>query len=180
MHQAENWVLFFNRFLILCTSSSIICQRIDTHPLQLWALNNPSVQYNSEACLQLIWTSDKSVCLESELWTLDSTRTMQDQVDSVFWHKKHACLNGVVLCTSLYFFTTFKHISHHPWGWMRIGVVGLSKEICHEISWSIFMLQMLHWSVTNNTRSILGYSWAQQVYPVKSTWTTCHCKKVPL
>ncbi len=115
--------------------------------------------------------------LNSGLWTLDSTRTMQDQVDSVFWHKKHACLNGVVLCTSLYFFTTFKHISHHPWGWMRIGVVGLSKEICHEISWSIFMLQMLHWSVTNNTRSILGYSWAQQVYPVKSTWTTCHCKK---
>jgi hypothetical protein len=114
--------------------------------------------------------------LNSGLWPLYSTRTMQDQVDSVLWHKKHARLNGVVLCTSLYFFTAFKHVSHHPSGWMRIGVVGLSKEICHEISWSIFMLQMLHWSVTNNTWSILGYWWAQQVYPVKSTWTTCHYK----
>lgn len=138
MHQAENWVLFFNRFLILCTSSSIICQRIDTHPLQLWALNNPSVQYNSEACLQLIWTSDKSVCLESELWTLDSGL-----------HQDHArpgrlCLLTQEACLpewsgTLYFIILFHNIQTHLTPSMRLNENWGGGSFKRNLSWNLMV-----------------------------------------
>ncbi len=122
MHQAENWVLFLNRFLILCTSSSIICQRIDTHPLQLWALNNPSVQYNSEACLQF-WTSDKSVCLESEHWTLDSV-LHQDHArpGRLCFPTQEACLPE--WSGTLYFIILFSQHSN-------------TSHTIHEVEWEL-------------------------------------------